>query len=361
MLPLLQKYFDQSSTKHSLCLLAHEDQVDVLCQVQDVEIYWLKGARPVGWRRVVWEGKNLRRIAAEFHADVVFTPYQIGARIRGRRQILMIRNMEPFYFRDYAYDKKSWLRNMVLSWHSSRALRKADRVIAVSELTESFLTRDLCVSSSRIQQIYHGRDSAFRPITHRNPDADPLQRLGVHSEYMLTCGSLLPYRRCEDVIDAFNQLGADDTELQLVIAGSGSDKRYADLLRGRMAESPYRDRILAVGHVSKDTMITLYGRAKLCVIATEIEACPNIAIEAMSSGCAIVSCDRSPLPEMFDDCSLEYSARDIHDLSRKMRLLLEDRSLRSDFGKRARERADNFSWAKCAQQTYSALVDWPES
>jgi len=125
-----------------------------------------------------------------------------------------------------------------------------------------------------------------------------------------------------------------------------------------IAKSPKPSRILTLGNVPWETMVELYRRCTLCVIATEIEACPNIALEAMAAGCSIISSDRPPLPEMFDGCALRYEARDIGGLSRQILHVVEDKALRVEMGNNALLRAHDFSWSTCVERTYSALTDW---
>jgi glycosyltransferase involved in cell wall biosynthesis len=105
-------------------------------------------------------------------------------------------------------------------------------------------------------------------------------------------------------------------------------------------------------------MKALYRQCDLCALATEIEACPNIAIEAMTAGCVIVSADKPPLPEIFQDASIFYEARNIAHLAEQMQLGLKDDRLRDDMRSKAKKRAESFSWAKCAGETYNALTDW---
>ena len=356
---LLRKQFEDSSKKHNLQILAHESQKELLSSVYDAQCTWITGPRPAGWRRIVWEWQNMPRIAQDTNADVLFSPYQVGPRVKGLKQVLMIRNMEPFLFEEYRYGLKSLLRNHLLRWQSSRALCSVDRVIAVSGFVEDQLKEGLDIPPERIRRVYHGRDMAFSPDGDPDEDRGRLEAIGVEGDFLLTCGSFLPYRRCEDVISAFNlcadSLGAN---IKLVIAGSGSDARYANTIRRAISASPYRERILAVGHVSKGAMISLYRGCLACILATEVEACPNIAIEAMSSGCEIVSSDRPPLPEVLAGCSLQFRARDIEDLVVQIKRSVTDSFLRKDMKKKALERANDFSWEKCARETYSALVDW---
>ena len=361
LVPLLSRQFEESSANHSLQILAHRSQRELFPSIPDSKCLWTTGLRPSGWRRILWERQNIARITRDTKSDVLFTPYQIGPRVKGLKKILLISNMEPFLFGAYRYSLKSLLRNHLLRWKSSRELCGADRVIAVSGFAEDQLKEGLRIPPERIRKIYLGRDKAFSPIGDPSEDLDRLKNLGVEGEFLMTCGSLLPYRRCEDVIAAVNLCaGSLSSEIKLVIAGSGTDKRYGELIQSAIASSPYHDRILALGHVSKAAMISLYRRCLACIIATEIEACPNIAIEAMSSGCAIISSDRPPLPEMFGENSLVFTSRDIENMGQKIHACLNDEALRGKFGKQALERSRSFSWEKCAQETYDALVEWPK-
>jgi glycosyltransferase involved in cell wall biosynthesis len=360
---LLAELFARGGEGHNLNFLAHEEQAPLLKGVDDSQVCWVRGVRPEGYHRVVWERRNLTRILREHGANVLFTPYQIGPSVRGTKNVLMLRNMEPFLCggHGYRYCLRSRLRNELLRQASLRSLRRADRVIAVSDFTQDRLTNRIGVENKRVRTIYHGRNEDFASHGDVEKDHDVLDRCGVRNHYILTCGSLLPYRRCEDVIAAFNRCANHlPVRVQLVIAGAEIDSRYARVVHGAIASSPLREQIRYVGHVPWDTMAALYRQCLAFVMASEIEACPNIAIEAMTAGSAIVSSDRAPLPEMFRGCSLEYRARDVAHLVRQMRLTVEDASLRRELKVRAKQRAEAFSWERCARETYAALTEWPD-
>jgi glycosyltransferase involved in cell wall biosynthesis len=267
----------------------------------------------------------------------------------------MIRNMEPFLFENYKYSMTTWIRNKILAALSVSCLKKANRVIAVSKFAADYLGR-LEISREKFYTIYHGSPS-FKFLA--DTASDKLQAIGVNSDFILTCGSMLPYRRCEDVILAFNScLSAMPDRMMLVIAGSGTDAGYDEMIRELIAASPRPSRILTLGNVPWETMVELYRHCEICVMATEIEACPNIALEAMAAGCCIISSNRPPLPEIFDDYALYYEARDINELSQQILRVVNNKILRDGLGDRALLRAYDFSWSMCVDKTYSVLTDW---
>jgi len=359
ILPRLYDLFKASGGKHRLRILVHESQLDLFPGIPASECRILPGPRPAGYKRAWWEFRNIPCIAQEEQADVLFHPYQIGRRVSGIRNVLMMRNMEPFYFGRYRYGANRWVRNYLLGFDSRRSLAGADRVIAVSGFAEDFLLQSMRISPTRVYRIYHGCDVSSSPDDNTTHDGELLAGLGISGDFILTCGSLLPYRRCEDVIRAFGRLDpAKRGRLSLVIAGSGSDQRYSRLLRREIAASGVAGRILQTGHVPREIMQALYRRCQACVIASEVEACPNIAIEAMGHGCVIVASDSPPLPEMFAGAAAHFPSRDITALAGIIQRGLTDRDLRLRLSERARSRAQDFSWEKCARETYSALVNW---
>ena len=250
MAPLLNDLFKNSQHGYRLTFLAHREQRDLFSSIDESHIIWITGKHLKGYRRIVWECKNMAPIAIQRNADILFTPYQIGPRVVGRKQILMLRNMEPFLCSSYSYSLNSRIRNSLLKQASLRSLRKADRVIAVSDFARHHLIHRIGINSDLICMIHHGQNTRFIPNGDDEKDQELINGLGIRSEFILTCGSLLPYRRCEDVIAAFNQsVNRLPADVQLVIAGAGTDGRYGDLIRQTIVASPYRDRILAVGYV----------------------------------------------------------------------------------------------------------------
>jgi len=357
ILPLLIERFDQSNGRYKLTVLAHESQKDELPSLPQDSFIWVGGRRPVGLRRLIWEQREISPICSQRGIDILFTPYQTGPAINSVRHVMMIRNMEPFLHHDYKYSFPNRLRSIAVAQASSASLQRADRVIAVSQFARDYLEEVIKVPRSRTRMIYHGRTD-IPPVAHgAQPGVET--RVDFERPFVLTCGSLLPYRRCEDVIASFDRI-ADRLPpgTQLVIAGTGTDKAYAALIHAAIATARHRERIVVAGHVSFDLMVEFYRRCLVCIIATEIEACPNIAIEALNAGCVIVAANKKPLPEILRDAAVFYPPRSLDELAATLLTAVTDDLLRRQLLERARNRAGDFSWEKCANATVDALTKW---
>jgi glycosyltransferase involved in cell wall biosynthesis len=322
---------------------------------RQLEAVLVPDAQVAGLRRVFWELSHLARIVRENECGLVFTPYQMATLLPSAINVVMLRNMEPFFSRRYLYSPESRLRNEVLRIQTSRTLRRADATIAVSEFAGSYARTELGVGAARVTTVYHGRDEDFSPAAGPEDDKQ-LQCLAVVKPYAFTCGSLLPYRRLEDVLRAFEQfVETVGDEAQLVIAGSGTDGRYGKVIQEAINASGKKHRIRNLGQVDIALMKALYRHARIFVTATEVEACPNIAIEAMSSGCAIVAADSPALREVLGPGATFVRPRDHEQLSSQMAVLWRDSEFRARLAAAALRRSGDFSWARCAAQTGELL------
>lgn len=307
-----------------------------------------------GLRRVVWEQSHIGQILGEFKPDVVFSPYQIGVTPKGVRSVLMLRNMEPFLYQNYDSPFRKNVRNCLLRNFSASALRKATHVVAVSEYVKNHAIHNLGLSPKKLSVIYHGRDTSFSSVVADNDDKVLQQAELAGHPFMFTCGSLLPYRRCEDIVRAFvERLSIDFPSLHLVVAGAPLDPHYV----GTACKFPpdLRCRIHFLGHVSVDLLAALYRKCAVFVTATEVEACPNIAIEAMASGCRIVSANTAPLQELFGASATYYQQRDWRAMESVVTLVLSEPRKYEFRSSLALELAERFSWEKCARETLGML------
>jgi glycosyltransferase involved in cell wall biosynthesis len=84
---------------------------------------------------------------------------------------------------------------------------------------------------------------------------------------------------------------------------------------------------------------------------------PNILLEGMASGLPIACSDRGPMPEVLGDAGVYFDPEDPNDIARALRELIDSRELRSKLAKASFERAQGYSWLRCADQTFRFLAD----
>jgi glycogen(starch) synthase len=102
----------------------------------------------------------------------------------------------------------------------------------------------------------------------------------------------------------------------------------------------YASRIQIVGKVPLDQMHQEYADLDVCVFPSIWENFPNVCLEAMSAGRAIVASDGGGMREMLDNgrCGVIIPSGDHRSLAKAVISLLRDPEQRNHFGRVARER-----------------------
>lgn len=79
-------------------------------------------------------------------------------------------------------------------------------------------------------------------------------------------------------------------------------------------------------------------------------------LEAMAAELPIVCSNRGPMPEVMGEAALYCDPEDAADIARAIRELIEVPALRAEKSAAAASRADDFSWPRCAGDTFRFLA-----
>jgi glycosyltransferase involved in cell wall biosynthesis len=287
---------------------------------------------------------SLIRDVAAIGPDLVFVPTARHVAFGSVPVVTMVRNMEPLDVPFAANTAREGLKNIARAWEARRAARRARRVIAVSEHVREYLVRRWNIDERKVGLAYHGVD---RPpsLEHQRADDPPT---------LFTAGSIRPARGLEDAIRALQLV---DRGVRLVIAG-GVDpgcERHAAALERTAAELGVADRIAWRGQLDEREMSDAFRAASVFLMTSRAEACPNTVLEAMMFGCASISVDHAPMPELFDGAARYYRAGDAAALAAQVGSLLGDDTARRALGAAAAARALAFSWEATRDRTIAEL------
>ena len=222
-----------------------------------------------------------------------------------------------------------------------RSVRRADRVLAVSERTKRDLIERYAVPEERVVVTPNGVDPIFRP--------DGARRNGP--PYALFVGTLQPRK---DPLTAIDALGLLDADLRLVLAGP--DKGSYDDATRAAARLGLERRVEFAGHVAKDELAALYRGAACLVFPSRYEGFGLPVLEAMASGTPVVATTAGALPEVAGGAAILVDERSPVQLAGGIERALADRERLAAAGL---ERARRFSWAQTARRTlevYRELV-----
>lgn len=244
-------------------------------------------------------------------------------------------------------------------WAESRAARaglptrqfpnRPRHVCFVSEYLRSYyLDHGLAFSSSEI--IHGGVPMDFlQPLRAPQPD-QPLR--------LLYAGQISPDRGLHCVVEALGALERQHrARVSLQVAGD-NPTAYLDGIRKRVEELDLRAQVSFLGKVPHEKMRNVYGGADLLVFpSTRPEGLPLTMVEAMLSGCAVVSTGSGGAGEIATLSGQPmFPAEDPPALSRLLARLIQDRVEVHQLAARGQQAAmKDFTLDKMLEQWISAL------
>ena len=242
--------------------------------------------------------------------DIIYSPSINYAHKWPIPFVIMIRNMESL-----AYDNKfnpiqEKIKNHARKILSMNACKKSNGIIAVSKYVKQYLINNYAIKDNKIREIYHGVNN----ISIREKTDEPLEN------QIFTAGSIRPARGLEDIILAFSLIKNRFPKLKLKIAGKVEPvmKNYKKRLLNLINKLQLTERIIWLDHVDKNEMIKLFKKSKVFVMTSRVEACPNLAIEAMKYGNYIISSENEPMPEFFQNGAIYYVEKNHNQLAKNL-------------------------------------------
>jgi glycosyltransferase involved in cell wall biosynthesis len=229
------------------------------------------------------------------------------------------------------------------------SVRRADRVIAVSQRTASDAVRLLGVDPARIRVVHEAAAPAFgpRPLESLPPVA---ARLGIDLDrpYVLFVGTIEPRKNLTLLLEAFAFV-RESYEVQLVLAGP---RGWLDEpIFAAHARSGLSDAARFVGSLDEEDLAVLYSHASAFALPSLYEGFGLPVLEAMACGAPVVCSNAGPLPEVAGDAAVLLAPDDARAWASTLRRVLTDASLSADLRARGFARAAAFSWQRTAIAT----------
>lgn len=219
-----------------------------------------------------------------------------------------------------------------------QSLKKSRAIIAVSQSTADEVQRLFNVLKEKIQVVYEGGVKNKPTLFERRTNNE-----------ILFVGTLEPRKNLIRLVKAFEQL--PDTQYTLILAGK-SGWNNEELVE-TIAQSSAANRIQLRGYISAEEKIRLMQKCAVFVFPSLWEGFGLPVLEAMSVGAPVLTSNISALPEIGGDAVYYCDPNSIQSIQDGLQQLLDDEQLRQKLSKKARQRAEQFSWQRCAQETYN--------
>lgn len=298
-------------------------------------------------RRVtLWRAARHTRAALIHLGDPNATPLIL--KLAGCKRVVTCHDLIPLRYPDKyltAADGYSLAGPLIIR----RRYRSADHVVAISDATMRDVVSLAGVPRERVSRVYNGVEIERWSPVERPSDDERLEHHGLRGRRFLLYVGDTDWRKNVEGMMASLALARRQHDLDLVLAGSLNDAKVAEV-RAMAARYDVAEAVRLLGYVSDEDLAVLFRKALGHVFVSRYEGFGFTLVEAMASGCPVITTRASSLGEVAGDAALLVEPEDHHQIGDAMVRLAADSSLREDLRQRGLARAPLFSVANQARQ-----------
>jgi glycosyltransferase involved in cell wall biosynthesis len=291
-----------------------------------------------------WKHVTLPGLLHRLDIDVFHEPsYQLPLRQSRAAYVVTIHDLAPFRFPE----TNSVKYNLYWKFMTRAAVRRARRIIAVSDFTRSEILDMFPGAGERIEVVPEAAAACFVP---GDVTDEKLMSFGITRPYVVTAAKYEPRKNLERCIRAFMQGPARcHSGVRLVVAGAmgWKNRNLEQLLR----EREIRDRIVLTGYLDQPALVDVIRGAEALIVPSIYEGFGLPVLEGMACGTPVICARAASLPEIGAEAALYFDPFDIESMAGVMTECLSDPELRMVLRSRGLKRAGSFSWARTAEST----------
>ena len=235
-------------------------------------------------------------------------------------------------------------------------LRRATRVICVSDWTRRDAERLYGLDPTKTTVIHEGVHSRFAPDPGEARWREARAKYQLPDRYILALGTIEPRKNLLTLFDAIARL--DNTRLgewaDVPLVVGGRQGWLTDETLAAVQARGLHGRIRFTGFIADEDLPAILSRAALFCFPSLYEGFGLPPLEAMACGVPTVVSNRASLPEVVGDTGRLVEPDDVDALREAMLEMATAPDVRDQLGAAALARSRRFTWDACMDQTMAA-------
>jgi glycosyltransferase involved in cell wall biosynthesis len=234
----------------------------------------------------------------------------------------------------------------------SKAVKKAVKIISVSEATKKDLINVFKADTKKIKVIYEGIDESYKMKKQelRTKNENILKKYNITKPYLLFISQWRPHKGIVQLVESFEILKKKfKISHQLVIVGK-SIPGFPEISY-TIHHTPYTKDIVTPGFVAEEDLPILYQNADVFVFPSHYEGFGLPPLEAMACGTSVAASNVSCIPEILGSAAIYFDPYSPEKIAEAIYKILHSLSLKKTLIGRGLAQAEKYSWTKMAKET----------
>ena len=224
------------------------------------------------------------------------------------------------------------------------AVKRAQKVIAISKFTKNDLIETLKISPDKIKVIYQGCNFSAKKSTKKSGDI--LKKYGIIKPYLLYVGNAYPHKNLERLVRIFSRFNNKNPKTKLVLGG-GKDYFYQRL------EKETKDQkiknVIFPGFINEKDLTSVYKESELLVFPSLYEGFGFPPLEALLCHKKVACSNRTSMPEILGKTVNYFDPDNEDSIFNCLQNTFHSKNQLSK--KEIKRKINKFNWGKTAKNT----------
>lgn len=308
----------------------------------NVKIIYFPGLENIGKIPFFYRHWFIPHILKLYGLDIYHNPANITPIFYFSKSVLTIHDLAIYKNAEWFPDHQYFTKMITIPF----SIRKAKKIIAVSENTKNDIINIFKVKPEKVEVIHEGVEDFSNLII---DEAKIRPELKIAKPYFLYLGTLEPRKNLVRLTEAFNLFLKENTDYKLILAGKKGWK-YEPIFQ-TIEKLNLKDKVIDIGYVNKEEKVYLLRNAFAFVFPTLYEGFGLPILEAMNLGVPIITSNISSIPELVIDNAVLVDPYNIDSIADGLFKIKNDDKLRERLAVKGRGIAQNFTWEACAKKT----------
>ena len=303
-----------------------------------------------------WQILFLNKFLKEKKCDLLFVP---GGTYLGcwKPFVTMSQNLLPFEWKELSrYGvSKMFFKMIFLKITQTHTFTKANGVIFLTSYAQEIVKKQV-KNNLNSTIVAHGINKRFENIPKMQYAINDYSSKNPFK--ILYISSIDVYKHQDHVIEAVSILHEEGFPVLLELVGPAHREPLRKMNKLIDMVDPKKDFVIYHGSLPYESLDEMYKNSDIFLFASSCETFGQIVTEAMSAGLPIACSKKSALPDVLGDAGIYFDPEDSSDIALALKTLILSPELRTKIAIKGYERSKEFSWNKCANETFSFLSNF---
>ena len=272
--------------------------------------------------------------------DVLHIPhYNVPIFYKGK-MVVTIHDLTHLIYPEFLPNRFAYYYAKFMIWI---ALKKASKIITVSQNTKNDILKMFKVNPDKIEVIHNGVGDEF--IKKDKNETEYLYKkynIPMNKKILMYVGNLKPHKNLERLLEAYSKVENKENTCLLLV---GKAFENYNILENKEKELKIDEQVIHTGIVTQEELIDLYNLTDLFIFPSLYEGFGLPVLEALACGTPVICSNSSSLPEIGQNYVEYFNPLDIEDITDKI-----NKELKNTRVINSNEIKGRFSWIKVSQR-----------